>query len=257
MMLMYTSQYIMPIQEKLRHCPMCNQTFNTEFSSSHYGVTHRQDACCLNPDCKSLERHRLLWLYLQENIVVPNKDLTILEIGPTRSLKNAFKKIPKIHYIGTDLVSKRADVLADINNLPFVDDFFDLIICYHVLEHLSDPIAAINELCRVIKPDGKAFFQVPLDIDREVTVSVPSSRTSEREILFGQKDHLRIFGRDFPSFLLKGGFYPQRIDYVSCFSLEDRILMGLKLGYQTGPKDSLYNTSENLYLATKISNYDA
>ena len=241
----------MPTPENLRYCPMCSQSFNAEFAPSHYGITHRQDASCLNPDCRSLERHRLLWLFLRENVITSDKNLSVLEIGPTMGIKNAFRRFPNIRYIGVDLTSERADVRADINNLPFADNSFDLVICYHVLEHVPDPLPAIRELSRVIRFNGMAFFQVPLDINFATTTCVHSSHSHEREILFGQEDHLRIFGRDFPNFLLEGGFYPQCIDYASRFSEEERVLMGLKLSYLIGPKDSPYITSESFYLATK------
>jgi len=237
--------------ESLRHCPACNQSFSEEFAPSHYGVTHRQDASCLNPDCRSLERHRLLWLYLQENILTNDKNMFFLEIGPTRSLKNAFKRYPNVRYIGMDLISKRANVRADINDIPFADNTFDIVVCYQILEHIYDPILAIRELKRVVKRDGKAFFQVPLNIDLATTSSPSSSSPREREILFGQEDHLRVFGMDFEELLREGGFFTQCIDYAGRFSSEERKLMGLKLSYLIGPKNSPYTTSEKFYLATK------
>lgn len=241
----------MPNRENMRYCPMCDQSFDTEFTPSHYGVTHRQDASCLNPDCRSLERHRLLWLYLQDNILTANTGFTVLEIGPTRSLKHAFGKFPNVNYVGVDLFSKRADIKADVYRLPFADDSFDLLICYQVLEHLAEPISAVQELSRVTKHDGKALFQVPLDVNLATTTEVPTSSPQEREILFGQSDHLRIFGTDFPDFLSKGGFNSRCISYVDHFTEEDRIRMGLKSSYPIGPKEATYTTSESFYLATK------
>jgi len=244
----------MTSSEKTRYCPMCEGSFDTEFAPSHYGITHRQDAACLNSECRSLERHRLLWLYLQNNIINSGDNLSVLEIGPTRSLKNAFDKFPNINYVGLDLTSKRADVRADINNLPFAENSFGLVICYHVLEHVPDPLPSVQELNRVTRINRLAIFQVPLNVNLATTSTISSSSFHEREVLFGQGDHLRIFGLDFPDFLSRGGFDPQCIDYTSRFSEGDQTLMGLKSSYLIGPKDTPYTTSENFYIATKIRN---
>ena len=104
----------------------------------------------------------------------------------------------------------------------------------------------------MIRYNKSVFFKVPLNINLTNTTSVSSSDFHERELLFGQGDHLRIFGLDFPDFLSNGGFSPKCIDYTSHFSENERTLMGLKSSYLIGPKDSPYVTSENLYIATKI-----
>lgn len=239
----------MATPENIRYCPVCEQSFSTPFAPSHYGITHRPDASCLNADCQSLERHRLLWLYLKDKLLV--SQISVLEIGPTKSLQRAFEKIPNIQYVGLDLTSRRANVRADINSLPFAKNTFDVAICYQVLEHIPDFQKAVRELNRVIRPSGTVFFQVPLDINLENTFEIATKDPSEREKLYGQSDHLRVFGMDFPDYLDKGGFNTVCVDYVSDFSSQDQTRLGLKSTYLIGPKAHPYTTTEKFYKATK------
>lgn len=50
---------------------------------------------------------------------------------------------------------------ANIARLPFADDFFDVVICSEVLEHIEDDKTAVSELLRVLKPGGDLVVSVP------------------------------------------------------------------------------------------------
>lgn len=202
------------------------------------------DCCCVIKD-NQIDKHldllthkqptHVLWLGSYSGI---DQDKIRIERLTTNRFRNE-----KIEKDGSDKLT--------INNIPFADDAFDLVICYQVLEHVQDPLLVVRELKRIVEFDGKAFFQVPLNVDLVVTNNTSSSSSREREVLFGQEDHLRTFGMDFEDLLIEGGFRTQCIDYAGQFSEEQRKLMGLKLSYLTDPKESPYTTSENFYLATK------
>ncbi len=118
-----------------------------------YG-TQRENA--LSPSTLSLERHRLLWLYLKnETFFFESKNrLRVLHIAPEQCFYSRFKSQKNLEYITADIESPIADVKADICNLPFEDEEFDVILCNHVLEHIQDDGKAMNELYRVMKKGG-------------------------------------------------------------------------------------------------------
>ena len=115
----------------------------------------------LSPSTLSLERHRLLWLYLQNetDFFTSSTKLEVLHFAPEQEFYKRFKKQQNINYTTTDLLSPLADVKADICHLPFEDNAYDIIFCNHVLEHIPDDTKAMQELYRVLKPGGMGIFQ--------------------------------------------------------------------------------------------------
>jgi ubiquinone/menaquinone biosynthesis C-methylase UbiE len=113
------------------------------------------------------------------------------------------------------LFSPLADVKADICNLPFEDNQYDVILCNHVLEHISDDTKAMQELFRVLKPGGMAILQIPQDLNREQTFADDTiTDQKERAKLFGQYDHVRVYGRDYFDKLRSIGFRVVEEDYT-------------------------------------------
>ena len=178
----------------------------------------------LSPSTYSLERHRLLWLYLKNETSFFKAKLKVLHFAPESALMNQFKKLKNISYDTIDLNSPIADIKADICDLPFLDNSYDLILCNHVLEHIVDDNKAIRELYRVLKKNGIGIFQVPIDYNRDTTFEDFSvTNKKERNKLFGQYDHVRIYGLDFFDRLQKAGFSVERCEYTSKLSKEDII----------------------------------
>ncbi len=200
----------------------------------------------LSPSTLSLERHRLLWLYLQnetdffnselvseskqinsESTISNNKRtilrdtesssvLKVLHFAPEQEFYKRFKKQTNIDYTTTDLLSPLADVKADICNLPFQDNHYDVILCNHVLEHIPNDTKAMQELYRVLKPGGMAILQIPQDLSRATTFSDDSIiDQKERAKIFGQYDHVRVYGRDYFDKLRSIGFNVDEEDYTS------------------------------------------
>ena len=176
----------------------------------------------LAPGTLSLERHRLFWLYLKNETTFFSAPLRVLHFAPEQAFVQKFKKQKNLTYTTTDLNSPIADVKADICDLPFKDNSFDFIICNHVLEHIPDDTKAMQELYRVLAPAGTAIVQVPYDAKREITFE-DNTITDQRERtrIFGQYDHLRVYGMDYFKKLSSIGFEVNALDYTSSMTSDD------------------------------------
>jgi len=180
-----------------------------------YGYENQRENV-LSPSTLSLERHRLLWLYLKNETDFFTAPKRVLHFAPEQAFYKRFRKQKNLEYITTDLESPLADVKADICNLPFKDNEFDVILCNHVLEHIPDDTKAMQELYRVLKPDGMAILQIPQDLSREKTFEDHSiTDKKERAKIFGQYDHVRIYGRNYFEKLRSVGFEVIEEDYTN------------------------------------------
>jgi SAM-dependent methyltransferase len=175
----------------------------------------------LSPSTLSLERHRLLWLYLKNEtdfFTVPKK---VLHFAPEQAFYKLFRNQENLDYTTTDLFSPLADVKADICDLPFKDNTYDVILCNHVLEHIPGDTKAMQELYRVLKPGGMGIFQVPQDLSRAVTFEDDSiTDPKERAEIFGQYDHVRVYGRDYFDKLRSIGFKVVEEDYTKKIAID-------------------------------------
>ncbi len=173
----------------------------------------------LSPSTLSLERHRLLWLYLQNETDFFSAEKKVLHFAPEQCFLKRFRNLKNIDYTTTDLLSPIADVKADICNLPFEDNSYDIILCNHVLEHIPDDTKAMQELYRVMKTGGYGIFQIPQDLNRETTFEDNSiTDKKERAKIFGQYDHVRVYGRDYFDKLRSIGFKVDEVDYTATLS---------------------------------------
>ncbi|MBI5218408.1 MAG: methyltransferase domain-containing protein [Bacteroidia bacterium] len=183
-------------------CPICGGRFKKMFPWGNKGKPNR-----LCPQCLSLERHRLLWLYLKNRTGFFSEKLKALHIAPEQPFLKRFKALKNLDYITADLVSPIADVKMDIQDIPFKDNTFDVVMCNHVMEHIPDESKAIMEVFRVLKKGGWAILQVPVDFSKQETYEDAAiTDPKEREKHFGQYDHLRFHGLDYPKRLEAGGF---------------------------------------------------
>ena len=146
-------------------------------------------------------------MYLKRHSSFLKKPIKVLHVAPEQIFLSKFKKIQDWDYITTDLHSPLATVRADLCNLPFEEEQFDLILCNHVLEHIEDDLKAMQELFRVLKKGGTLIAQVPIDENSTKTLEdFNIVKPQERAAMFGQYDHVRIYGLDFFDRLEKVGF---------------------------------------------------
>ncbi len=186
----------------------------------------RQNA--LSPGTLSLERHRLMWLYLKQTNFFTAK-LKVLHFAPEQCFYSLFKQLKNLDYTTTDLYSPLADIKADICNLPFKNNSFDVIFCNHVLEHIVDDKKAMQELYRILKPNGWGIFQIPIDEKREETYEDFSIINKEdRKKHFGQYDHVRVYGNDYYQKLANIGFAVEKINLSTKLTPEEVQRFGLQ-----------------------------
>ncbi len=197
-------------------CPICDNQFKRFLS---YGVDKRKNVLC--PKCLSLERHRLLWLFLKKKTDFFKVDKKMLHIAPEQCFYHKFKAQKNIDYTTADLESPLADVKMDIQNMPFKNNEFDVLFCNHVLEHIEDDKKAMSEIFRVLKKGGFAILQIPIDRSLKKTYEDPRiTDPIEREKHFLQKDHLRLYGLDYSDRLRNIGFDVLEDNLVSELSNE-------------------------------------
>jgi len=209
-------------------CPFCNYSSkNLNMIGFNFPVLKEKQVVGggLRPagcyQCRSTDRERLIYLYLKEEVKLfeSGKDKSILHMAPEPSLTKALFDFGFENYVGGDLFQegyenypsyvKKIDVL----NIPYKDNTFDLVICNHVLEHVPDDFTAMQELRRVLKIGGQAILQVPISKNTEKTFeNLSVTDPKERELVFGQFDHIRLYGQDYGKRLEESGFKVKKIN---------------------------------------------
>ena len=188
----------------------------------------KQRENALSPGTLSLERHRQMWLYLQNETHFFTEKLKVLHIAPEQEFLRKFKKMKNLDYTSADLFSPIVDVKADILDLPFPDETFDVVICNHVLEHIVDDQKAMSELFRVMKKQSWGIVQVPMKNSLQKTYEDFSiTDPKERQKHFGQYDHVRWYGMDYFDRLKNAGFEVDINYYSQKFSDEEIKRFGL------------------------------
>jgi SAM-dependent methyltransferase len=215
-------------------CPLCGGSFRRFMPQRG-----RPQALCPNPECRTVERHRILWFFLEREVRIAGLD--VLHFAPEPSLEARIRSAPGVRYTSVDLDSPLAMVHADITALPFEDASFDLIVCSHVLEHVSDDARALSELRRVLRPEGSAVLLYPVDLSRDETYEDDSIVDPEARLrAFGQRDHVRWYGRDHLERLRSAGFDVGERRYLEELDGETRRVSGLWLADGDGsPEGSI------------------
>jgi len=216
-------------------CPCCKRKFKKFLT---YGVNAREGALC--PWCLALERHRLLWKYLKDKTEIYHKPLSVLHFAPEHQFQERLKAATNITYLSCDLDMPTAMDKQDITQLTYGDNSFDVILCNHVLEHIPDDAKAMQELYRVLKPSGWAILQTPMLDKPETLEDLTITDPKEQERIFGQNDHVRIYGADKQQRLEAAGFTVIVDDYVHTnFTAQQQKYYG-------------FDTSEMIWLARKL-----
>lgn len=199
--------------------PISGKTYRKFLPYGYSGRAKRKNVLC--PGSLSLERHRLLWLYLKQKTDFFTAKQKVLHIAPEQCFYKLFKALPNLDYTTGDYNSPIADIHFDLHNAPFKDNTFDVVFCNHVLEHVEDSDKCMKELYRIMKPGGWGIFQVPLDVTRATTYEDKTiTSPEEREIHFWQKDHVRLFGLDYKDKLAAAGFKVTVDDFVNTIGSE-------------------------------------
>jgi len=203
----------------------CNVCGNQLRKFLPYGRKARENALC--PHCLALERHRLMWLYLEQKTGFFKDNLKVLHVAPELCFIDRFNQLSNLEYITGDLESPLAQVKMDIHHIPFEAETFDVVFCNHVMEHVEDDIAACAEINRVLRKGGWGIIQSPV-YDMEKSIEDPSiTDPAERERVFGQRDHVRKYGKDYADRLRKSGLQIEEDVFVTTLPGEVVKLHGL------------------------------
>lgn len=188
----------------------CNVCGRTDVEWEWFGPTLQRARC---PHCRGLDRHRHLIALLDHLQPVLAGSEVVLEYGPSEQVRNYLVRTFGAKYVGTDISTKsrRVDIVADGCKLPLRTASVDLAVCFHVLEHIPDDIAALGELRRVLGRGGIALVQSPWRRGRP-TDEDPSAPPRERAERFGFKEHVRVYGEDFDARLEACGFRTTRVE---------------------------------------------
>ena len=207
-----------------KECTVCGRKFRKFLP---YGrIVKRENALC--PACLSLERHRLIWLFLKTRTDFFSAELKVLHVAPEYCFIKRFKALKNLDYTTGDIESPLADVKMDIREIPFGDNTFDVVICNHTLEHVVEDLQSLKEFYRVLKPGGWGILNSPINEKREITYEDFSiTNPSEREKHFGQRDHVREYGLDYTHRLEQAGFKANTQDIIADLSPEEVERFGL------------------------------
>lgn len=208
-------------------CPICDYSSDSFFKLGHnvdvlvknnvVGAGIRAAGC---HKCRSNDRARILYVFLRDKtdfLKNPEK-YRILHIAPEKHLTKKMLEYPFKEYVCGDLFTPGYNypehvVNMNVLDIPFEDNRFDLVICNHVLEHVEPDLDAMKEIRRVLKNGGKAILQVPLSLTMEETFEDSSvTDPDQRELVFGQYDHVRIYGQDYYTRLEQSGFIVEKIN---------------------------------------------
>lgn len=218
-------------------CPVCGGKYRKFLPYGYERV--RDGALC--PGCLSLERHRLMWLYLKEKTPFFHQSLKVLHVAPEQCFLKRFKKLNNLEYYTADMESPIADYKLDIQNIPFENNSYDIVICNHVLEHVPDDKKAMSEIYRILKPGGFAILQVPVDFHRQKTFEDNTiTDKKERAKIFGQYDHVRVYGIDYPELLKESGFIIDEPNFLDVLEEE------LKIKYSINYSDFMFSCKKKL-----------
>lgn len=170
------------------------------------------------PNCLCNDRDRHLWLYMTHSGVLDDlSGQRILHIAPEMRIEPRLRALSPREYVAGDLFPRQpGHRKINVESLEFPDGYFDLIICNHVLEHVSDPSKALAEFSRCLSPNGRLITQTPYSPALRWTFELNRPVTPEFATrYFGQDDHVRLFGADivdqFRNAGLNGDLYPHDV----------------------------------------------
>jgi len=217
-------------------CNCCGRKFR---KLGPKGNIVRKNAKC--PYCGSLERHRVLFFYLEnETNLFTKKNCKLLYFAPENCFMQKFKQSAFIDFIDADINPNYANYVFNIESIPYPNEYFNYIICSHVLGHVSNEQKAIEELYRVLKPEGQALIMTLIDKTIEKTYEDSSISTPEERLkYYSESDLARLHGLDFAQ-RLSHCFKVDEIDYRKNF--DDDIQKRFALG--DGSREIIFNCTK-------------
>jgi glycosyltransferase involved in cell wall biosynthesis len=203
-----------PVQDWLPH-PAANQNRDFMQQVESVGSTLQNHLC---PRCHCNDRERHLWLYFgRAGLLEKLPQMRVLHIAPEAGVERKIRALQPREYFGGDLAPKQPHhIKINVEQIEFPDDYFDLIICNHVLEHVDRPGIALSEFYRCLVPGGHLVAQTPYSPLLKQTFELnrlPAEPFADR--YFGQNDHVRLFGSDISKYFEAAGFNGDTYPHIS------------------------------------------
>lgn len=218
------------MNRKKFQCNICgNEIFAWKYIGEDYKIFHekniagagrRRGGCSV---CGSSDRARFVYYVIENFTKLMNKnECKILHFAPEKAISEKLREIHGKQYISADIMSGRADVIANIVNLQFHNEEFDYIICNHVMEHICEEKRAFSEVRRCLKPGGILIFTAPICWTQETYEDDNVLTVDDRIRYYGQEDHVRLYGNDIVERIEKFGF---DVNLLCCneIGIEDEI----------------------------------
>jgi SAM-dependent methyltransferase len=194
-------------------CPICNSTY------SQFLPFNRPNALCYK--CHSLERHRLVYLFLKNKVKFFDQTSKVLHFAPEKGLHDVIRTYPNINYQTADLMTTYIDAIGvmpdhvmSVTDIQFDDNTFDVVLCNHVFELVPDDLVGMKEIYRVLKPNGYAIIQGAVNNDNAKTIETKDLTDDETRLIAGAHQHVRRYGRDYKDRLAAAGFTVEVNNFV-------------------------------------------
>lgn len=191
-------------------CSLCGWTGSQFLPTGRHQTPNR-----LCPQCSSLERYRMLHLYLRDFSDIAKQPAAILDVATKPCFRDFCQSLPNVCYVSSDLMTEGAMVFSDLTKMGFQSESFNVLTCLHVMEHIPNDDAAFREIARLLKPNSFALVMVP--IRGASTLEVPDADPKDYEELFGQFDHIRYYGLDIAQRMERAGLRVETLDMFSLF----------------------------------------
>jgi SAM-dependent methyltransferase len=202
------------------HCLFCGESYGRFLPSgvnrsilkklNVTGAGRRLNAKC--PHCFSNDRARLIYLFFKTQTELFDKPARLLHIAPDLHLAEVFYQSKTVDYFCGGLDGTIPNYLSpllplNVCDIPFAADYFDYVLCNHVLEYVQDDKKAFSEVLRILRPGGTAIMQVPIALKLSATDEAEAKLDRAETIRrFGHSDNLRMYGTDYPEKLKQAGF---------------------------------------------------
>lgn len=200
-------------------CPCCKKSF-----SKFVGSKQKSGTC---PNCLSLSRHRFRQLFFESIMNRFDANASVLHFAPEPSSISFIDKLKTKKYVKADINSPIADEVIDITQITYPENFFDVVISSHVLEHIDDDIKALEEIYRVLKPNGIFINQVPLSNVYDTFEDLKIISKRDREKYYGHLDHRRLYGFDFKFRMKSVGFHVETINSDVKLDKDEKVKYGI------------------------------
>ena len=166
------------------------------FTKHHIiGGGYRENCTC--PKCGKNDRERWIYYVLKNKLDILNATGRILHFAPESSIKELIMQNKNIDYYTCDIIPGFAMHIVDITDIQFKNNTFDYVICNHVMEHIPNEKKAVSEIKRILKKNGKWIFSFPICTDMKTQEDKKVVTKEQRLELYGQEDHVRLYGNDF------------------------------------------------------------